>query len=76
MAFALPNLSLGISPVSSAAPASGMKMFGDTGGTATGSINVGSGAGGGDSWFSGVVRDFVIGAGVVIGIVYVFGKMK
>ena len=55
---------------------SGMKMFGDMGGAATGAINVGSGAGAGNSWVSGIVRDFAIGIAVALAAKYVWGKIR
>lgn len=74
MAIPIPNLSLGISPTSSSSADGGMKMFGDLGGAATGAINVGSGAG--DTWLSGVVRDFAIGVAVALAAKYVWGKIR
>lgn len=76
MAMPQLGLSLGISPISSASADTGMKMFGDAGGPATGAINVGGGAGAGNSWLSGVVRDFAIGVAVALAAKYAWGKLK
>ena len=72
MAIPIPNLSLGISPQSSAS--TGLDMLGSHGGGVTGAINVGSGAS--DTWVTGLVRDFAIGVGVALAAKYIWGKLK
>lgn len=48
-------------------------MFGEHGGGYTGQINVGSS---GESWVSGLVRDFAIGVGVALAARYLWGKLR
>lgn len=71
---AMPPLSLGISPSSSASSATGLDLFGANGGAMTGAVNIGDGAQ--STWITGLVRDFAIGVGVALAAKYLWGRLK
>lgn len=71
--MAIPPMSFTLAPSSSASSATGLDNFGGSGGGWTGDISVGSGA---NSWVSGLVRDLMIGAAVVLAVKYAWGKLK
>lgn len=70
----IPGLSLGISPSSSAASSTGLKSLGEHGGGWTGAVNIGAGAG--ETWVTGIVRDLAIMAAVALAAKYVWGRLK
>jgi hypothetical protein len=71
---AMPGLSLGISPSSSASSATGLDMIGAHGAPTTGSVSMGGA--GQNTWVTGLVRDFAMGIAVALAAKWAWGRLK